>query len=177
MIKSGKFKQHPVKFVIGLGNPGNEYANTYHNVGMLFLDYLGGEGGWLEKDGFLYFKKPGLAFAKTNSFMNDSGTAVSLALKLFKFKIKETLIVHDDADLTLGTYKISFDRGAAGHRGVLSIMKICKSTGFWRLRIGIRNKADKNKKAGDIVLKKIGGKEDSLLRGVFQGAAQELGVV
>jgi len=85
--------------------------------------------------------------------MNESGKAVKEAVKYFRAKPEEILIIHDDSDIELGKYKISFGRGSAGHQGVESIIKSLGTKNFWRLRIGIRR--TKRKKAGEFVLKKI----------------------
>ncbi len=177
MIKTGKFKEHPIKFIVGLGNPGNEYQDTFHNVGMMFIGSVQKDAKWLKGDGVRYFKKSGLVFCQPDVFMNDSGIAFLKATRCFGLKIKETLVVHDDTDLAIGSYKFSFGRGAAGHKGVLSVMKVFKTPEFWRLRVGIRSDADKKKKAGDIVLKKINAKSSEAILTTFKKALDELGLL
>lgn len=142
-----------VKLVIGLGNPGKEYEKTYHNVGVLFIDYLVKSRAYCQ-------------LLKSDVYMNQSGNFVKAALKKYNFKPEEILIVHDDSDIELGKYKISFGRGSAGHRGVESIIKSIGIKNFWRLRIGIRK--EKKKKAADLVLKKINKKDLEIFEKVFQ---------
>lgn len=163
-----------VKLIIGLGNPGDEYEKTYHNVGFLYLDYLKRnipQISWQRsgKD-FEYFELGDFILVKPLTFMNDSGVAVKAAFKYFrtgeKIKAQEILIIHDDSDIELGKYKLSFGRGAAGHRGVLSIIGALKTNQFNRLRIGVRKKNSK-KKAVDLVLRKITPADWRLLRKTF----------
>jgi len=154
-----------IKLVVGLGNPGDKYKNTYHNVGFLFVDFLaenslGDELGempkWKSVKSFRYTKLGNLVLLKPTSFMNKSGIAVKEAVKYFDISPEQVLIVHDDSDLQFESYKLSFGRGSAGHRGVDSIFKILGSKDILRLRIGIRKNG---KKAEEFVLGKA-TKED-----------------
>jgi len=112
--------------------------------------------------------------------MNQSGNFVKAALKKYKIKPEEVLIVHDDSDIELGKYKISFGRGSAGHRGVESIIKSLGAKNFWRLRIGIRRRLTRTlrgltqTKAIDLVLKKINKKDLEVLEKVFQTIKDEI---
>jgi len=158
------------KLIIGLGNPDTKYQNTYHNVGFLFIDYFA-----------TYNLQPTTYnLLKSNVYMNQSGTFVRKALKKAGVKPEELLIVHDDSDLELGKYKLSFGRGAAGHHGIENIMATLKSKDFWRLRIGIRPLPAKalatagRPKAGTFVLKKILPAHKKLLNEVFKKSASEL---
>ncbi|MCL4404239.1 aminoacyl-tRNA hydrolase [Patescibacteria group bacterium] len=145
-----------VSLVVGLGNPGKDYERTYHNAGRLALAALAPETGWRARDKFRYVKDAGLTFASPETFMNESGDAVAAALKYFKLKPAELLVIHDDSDLPLGQWKLQFGRGSAGHRGVASIISRLKTEDFWRLRIGIRDASEKKRrKAGDFVLDRI----------------------
>ena len=164
-----------VKIIIGLGNPDKEYANTYHNAGALFIDYLlenrkskienqsASRRTKFKNGKYLnYLKNNEIILIKPKTFMNESGKAVLEAKKYFKAKPEEILIVHDDSDIEIGKYKISFDRGSAGHNGVESIIKSLKTKNFWRLRIGIRPQKSKQK-AEKFVLKKISKKDFNIL--------------
>ncbi|MEK7169212.1 MAG: aminoacyl-tRNA hydrolase [Patescibacteria group bacterium] len=152
---NGVFNPEKIKLIVGLGNPGSDYENTYHNAGFLALKYLSEnapETDWRQAKKFSYIKTSRFILVKPEEFMNESGNAVKEALKYFKSKKFELLLVHDDSDLESGKWKLSFGRGAAGHRGVESIIASVKSPDFWRARIGVRNRKGK---AGDFVLKKI----------------------
>ena len=170
-----------IKIIVGLGNPGEKYAATYHNAGILFIDYLIDkipakikiQKLKIKNSEFIKFNS--LIFAKPLIFMNESGKAVKAALDYFKLKPGEMLIAHDDSDIELGKYKISFARGSAGHKGIESIIKSLGTKNFWRLRIGIRNKKATGYrlqatrlKAGELVLKKIKKDDWITLQKVFE---------
>src|SRR3989344_7809417 len=150
-----------INLIIGLGNPNPEYANTYHNVGHLFIDHL------------LKIENLKLKIIKSEVYMNKSGSFVSKTLKKYNAQPEELLIVHDDSDIELGKYKLSFGRGSAGHHGIESIQTTLKTKDFWRLRIGIRpinpiGPVNRRPKAGDFVLKKISSENKKILEKVFQ---------
>ncbi len=189
---NNKFKY---RLIIGLGNPGAQYALTYHNVGQLAIDYLmetAAETMTLVQKGkqknFEYFKLANgdnLIFVKPLTFMNESGKAVAGCLKYFGAKPKEILVIHDDSDIKLGELKFSFGRGAAGHHGIESIIKNLKTNEFGRLRIGIRKTASSVKyqasrkkaglpaeayraKAGEMVLRKIAPADNPILKKIIK---------
>lgn len=130
------------KFIIGLGNPDKKYGNTYHNIGRLFVAYFVKNAKMKTANDFEYLKIGNTSFIRPLVFMNESGKAILAAMKYFKFKPAEMLVIHDDSDIELGKYKISLGRGSAGHRGVDSIIKALGTKEFTRLRIGIRPKAN-----------------------------------
>ncbi|PIR98391.1 MAG: aminoacyl-tRNA hydrolase [Candidatus Colwellbacteria bacterium CG10_big_fil_rev_8_21_14_0_10_41_28] len=140
--------------IIGLGNPGDKYKDTYHNVGFKYIDYLLSKNGLSLKKykTFEYVKTPDLILVKPTTYMNTSGLPIKEALKFFKIKPEKMLVVHDDSDIPFGEYKISFDRGDAGHNGIKSIINHLKTNTFNRLRIGIRKQKGK---ASDFVLKNM----------------------
>ncbi len=105
--------------------------------------------------------------------MNESGRAVRDALRYFKSKPDSLLVLQDDSDLPLGTWKSAFGRGTAGHHGVASIVQELKTNEFKRIRIGIR-KRDSKEKAGSFVLKPIRPTEQKSLENVFREIAQSL---
>ncbi len=148
------------KLVIGLGNPDPEYALTYHNVGHLFVNALMAAHPTTERK-----------MLTTDAYMNESGACVVQALKKYKLKPAELLVAHDDADIPIGSYKISFGRNAGGHRGVQNIIDHLRTNGFWRLRVGIRPRAErKRQKAEDLVLKKISPMDKKKIEAVFKQA-------
>lgn len=157
------------KLIVGLGNPGKKYENTYHNLGAMAVREAVGEGKELERPfsifknkPFEYLKENGLIFMKPTVFMNESGRSVSSAIKHFDIKPNELVVIHDDADLPLGDYKVEFGRGSAGHNGVASIIEAIGGNNFWRIRIGARPERKTSlieeafrEKAGDFVLDKM----------------------
>lgn len=159
--------------IIGLGNSGKEYADTYHNAGYLVVDFLTG-GAKLQASSskkFAYFKKEGDIFVKPAAFMNDSGEAVKDALQYFKIKPERCIVAHDDSDIELGKYKIAFQRGSAGHKGVESVIAHLGTNGFWRVRIGIRSRRGK---AGDFVLRPIIQGDRKILENAFREIKEKL---
>jgi len=157
------FNTSKIKVMIGLGNPDSKYQRTYHNAGYLFIDYL------VSRD----LAKPD-KLLKSDFFMNESGASVKKIMKKHGLKPEELLVAHDDSDIEIGRYKISFGRGSAGHKGVESIIKNLKTKKFWRLRIGARPMADlpaeftsRRRKAGEFVLKKISTEDKKTLEKVF----------
>ncbi|HID17444.1 TPA: peptidyl-tRNA hydrolase [Candidatus Bathyarchaeota archaeon] len=135
-----------MKLIVGLGNPGRKYRNTRHNVGHLFIDYFSRQEAPL----------PGAVKAlRTSAFMNDSGKEVKSLITNYTlsrqgrlnatdlcFPITNLLIVHDDMDLASGEFKFQLGRGAAGHKGVQSVIDELETRDFWRLRFGVGRPAD-----------------------------------
>lgn len=154
-----------IKLVVGLGNPGNEYENTRHNIGFIFIDVLAE---------YLNVSEVGLRLAKPQTFMNKSGTAVSALSKYYKAKSENILVIHDDIDILWGRYKFSFGRSSAGHQGVESIIKALKTKNFWRLRIGIQPTVKRHTSADKIILKKFTSAEIKTLNQTIKKAISEL---
>jgi PTH1 family peptidyl-tRNA hydrolase len=129
--------------VVGLGNPGNEYARTRHNLGFMAVDALHlkyGLSDWREKPKYLFAKaKAGprsIILAKPTTFMNLSGEAVLALKSLYKIPAENIVVIHDDLDLVPGRVKVKRGGGSAGHNGLKSIDgKI--GPDYWRVRIGI----------------------------------------
>ena len=117
--------------VVGLGNPGQEYALTRHNTGRMVAN-------------FLVDKVSGVKFLVPDTYMNKSGQAVSKVVKSKK-GARKLIVIYDDLDLPLGTLKISYNRSSGGHKGVESIIRALKTKEFIRIRIGIGKKADVEK--------------------------------
>ncbi|MCL4406260.1 MAG: aminoacyl-tRNA hydrolase [Patescibacteria group bacterium] len=160
------------KIIFGLGNPGTEYESTYHNAGRLFLDFLAKkiapENQWetAKKEGFEFLRADGMILIKSLGFMNESGQTARLALKRFDSGPENLVVVHDDSDIGLGSYKLSDDRGSAGHKGTQSIIDYLKTQSFLRIRIGVRPSNQKSQ-AGDFVLKTISKPNMLALKKVF----------
>lgn len=136
--------------VIGLGNPGEKFKNTRHNLGFEVVDLLArklgkrekGEGGsWDRQEKFKaeIIKADGLILIKPLTFMNLSGMAVSAVAQYFKIKPEEIIVIHDELDLPLGHIKIRTGGSDAGHHGIESVIKILGTEKFIRVRLGISN--------------------------------------
>src|SRR3989344_7362591 len=125
-----KDKRRPL-LVMGIGNPGETYARTYHNAGIMATEYFAsaslGKGStkFARPRGkhFEYAKDEGLIFAKSLTYMNESGKAALEALRFFKTKAPSLALVHDDSDLSLGSFKVERGRSSAGHRGVACVIQ------------------------------------------------------
>lgn len=163
------------KLLIGLGNPGPDYAKSYHNAGSFFIDLLSAGKKFKKADGFVYSKTNDVILIKLLSFMNESGTSVKQAIKYFKAPLAEILIIHDDSDLNMGEYKFATNRGSAGHNGIKSIMDVCKTNDINRLRLGVRFETPGNRlPAGDFVLKTMSKKDMTTLQNIADSLKEEL---
>ncbi len=155
---------------IGRRDPANGGTNSKFQIPRLRQGF----GGQANSKKFKFYKLGGKIFIKPLTFMNDSGKAVLAVIKYFKVRPEEILVIHDDSDIDLGGYKISFARGSAGHRGVQSIIESLGTKNFWRLRLGIRKKSRRKTKAADLVLKKINKDDFEILDKVFQKSETDL---
>ena len=129
--------------VVGLGNPGREYARNRHNVGYLVADELARRhgGNWRSKfSGQLAeIRLDGhkVALLKPETFMNESGRAVSAAARFYKLEPDEVLVIHDEGDFDLGRLELKVGGGLGGHNGLRSVAQHLKTQDFLRLRIGV----------------------------------------
>ena len=131
--------------VVGLGNPGEKYQNTRHNLGFMVVEKLAQEllptpeKVWEKKASLKaqVIKGEGFILAKPLVAMNAAGFAVKKLVDFYQFPPQFLVVVHDDLDLALGQIKVGRKRGAAGHRGVESVIEQLGSNDFWRLRLGI----------------------------------------
>lgn len=170
-------KSSHIKLIAGLGNPGARFENTYHNIGLLALDWLlknkfGAVSHPSQKVRklFEYRKIDDFVLLRPLIFMNEVGLAIDLAAQYFKITAANVLIIHDDSDIPLGQFKLSLDRGSAGHKGIESIIQRLGSKKFWRLRIGIRPAGFKGR-AEEFVLSKISGANRKKFAEVFEKIA------
>ena len=130
--------------LVGLGNPGDKYRETRHNIGFLFLDHLADRLGlsitdskWqaLYSKGVLWGET--VLLAKPQTYMNASGRAVAAMANFFKIPARNIIVVHDDLDLPVGRLKIVINRGAGGHNGIKSVIEALGTKEFCRIRAGI----------------------------------------
>ena len=129
--------------VVGLGNPGREYARNRHNVGHLVADELARRHGGSWKSKFsgqlaeIRLDGHKVALLKPETFMNESGRAVGDATRFYKLEPSEVLIVHDEGDFELGRLELKVGGGLSGHNGLRSIAQHLKTPDFLRLRVGV----------------------------------------
>lgn len=179
-----------MKLIVGLGNPGKKYEKTRHNCGFLTVQYFASanrfpEFAFAKKFNSLISQKDEIILVLPQTFMNESGRAVKKIKDFYKISPENILIIHDDIDLKLGAFKICQKRGAAGHKGVQSIIDALKTKNFIRCRIGIAclpashgrqisKLSSKKIKAEDFVLKKFSKKELAILEEVIKKIAEEI---
>ena len=151
-----------MKYIAALGNPGEEYKNTRHNVGRIVLEEFAKKNSFsdwvldnklkaLSSQGKIGKEKVHLIEPET--FMNKSGLSLQPIITSKK-KAENLIVIHDDLDLPFGKFKISFNKSSGGHRGVESIIKAIKTEAFMRIRVGISPSASSGK------LKKPKGEKD-----------------
>lgn len=171
---------------VGLGNPGGEYAKTRHNAGRVTLEAFRiahdfPEWGYKKTYDALVSKGEVLLqeilLVEPETYMNESGRSLVSLVKSAK-QAAQTVIFHDDIDLPLGTWKLSFDRGSGGQKGVESIMAVIKTKAFIRVRIGILPTTPTGKpkkpKGEDAVVKFVLGKWKPEETEVLEKVAKEV---
>lgn len=154
-----------VKLIIGLGNPGEEYLATRHNVGSAVVDRLERKGWQKSKSGLLLYSwfSPTVELVRTSTFMNKSGDAVKFIVSKDKVDPKNLYIVHDDLDIKLGDYKIQFGKGPKDHNGLNDIYDKLGTDQFWHVRVGIENRDEENKIPGEKYVLQDFSDEESLV--------------
>lgn len=162
-----------MKLMVGLGNPGEDYRHTRHNVGFRTVDRLAERLGVgvrkrecfaLTGDTHLDGRK--LILAKPQTYMNLSGRAVSALTAYYKLPPEELLVVCDDLDLPFGWLRLRRSGGSGGHRGLASVIEHLRTNAFPRLRIGI----GRGEEAVSYVLGRFGREEAPLLEKVLDAA-------
>jgi len=140
-----------MKIIIGLGNPGNEYVSTRHNIGFAFADII--KEKWLFPD-FEFNKKFNaeiskgsfngneIILVKPQTFMNLSGEAARAIMDFYKLAPEDILVIHDDLDIMIGKYKIATDSSSAGHNGIKDMIEKLGTQAFTRIRVGVGEEKD-----------------------------------
>lgn len=165
------------RLIVGLGNPGDTYRDTRHNVGFMVLDELARRLGtpFREEKRWhgLVGKFAGGYLLKPLTFMNDSGRSVQGLAHFHKAAPADTLVVYDDVDLPLGRLRFRLDGSAAGHNGIRSLINSLGTQDFPRLKVGIS--PQDGRPAGDRMVGHVLGKfrpeEQPALHTVIQRAA------
>ena len=148
--KKRKVTNNNIYLLVGLGNPGEKYESTRHNIGFSFLDSYSKQIQCPILDTkfdsyYGNFSKDGnkILLLKPQTFMNESGLAVKKAKNFFKINDENIIIIYDDLDLQVGQIKIKFSGGSGGHNGLNNIIEKIGSRDFWRLRVGIDKPQDR----------------------------------
>lgn len=164
-----------MKLIVGLGNIGKNYDNTRHNVGFYILDLLSknfdDKFTSVSKLKSLVLKTGNLVLIKPTTFMNLSGESVRAVVDFYKIEASDILVVHDDIDQPVGSFKLVESGGAGGHKGVLSIYQHLNITDqkIRRLKIGVAPEiySPSLHKAEDFVLQKFNKSEIELVGKVY----------
>ncbi len=172
-----------IKLVIGLGNPGQKYEQTRHNIGFLVMDRLAHTYGAQMANHLKWrahlAKVPSsnAMLMKPQTFMNESGQSVGAALRFYKWQPEQVLVVYDDVSLPFGALRFRMAGSAGGHNGIRSIIAHLGSDQFPRLKLGIGNAGqDEKTKAGASltghVLGKFSADEQNQLENTLATAAE-----
>ena len=164
------------KLIVGLGNPGNKYKRTRHNIGFRVIDELQKKEHFPnfkldKKFNGLISKKNQTNLLKPQTYMNKSGLSVAKFCHYYNIDTENVIVIHDDADFKLGKVKIDKNRSSGGHKGVQSIIDHLSTKNFWRVRFGI---GLEDTKAGDIALEKFTSKERDLVSKLIQKTNKEI---
>lgn len=175
-----------MKFIMGLGNPELSFAKTRHNVGFKFVNW------WADRSQkkFSFQKKLAADIAKLDTavllckpqtYMNKSGQAVQAVIKYFdnnsaSSDLRNLVVVLDDLDLALGSFKMQFGTGPKKHNGLLSIYSHLGTDQFWHLRVGIENRGQlRSKISGEqYVLQPFMQDEEATITGLFPKMHREI---
>ncbi len=168
-----------MKLIIGLGNPGKDYEYTRHNFGFLSLDSLANKynSTWKNHKASnslitdFKFKRERIILVKPQTFMNNSGSTVSILKKYYKLKLDDIIVIYDDIDLPFDKIRISKSKSAGGHNGVDSIIKYLKSKEFIRIRLGI---GPQKGKAESFVLKEFNKEQKNKLQNILDNSNLDL---
>ena len=131
----------PPRLIVGLGNPGAEYADNRHNVGFWFIDRLARDIKVTLLPQGKYHGHVGRCderwLLQPSTFMNRSGQAVGALARFYKIAPEEVLVIHDELDLPPGSIRLKKGGGNGGHNGLKDIQAHLSTPDFWRLRLGI----------------------------------------
>ncbi len=167
---------YTMKIVVGLGNPGKEYARTRHNVGWMVLDAVRGDDRarldfHFEKKWNADVAKTGdVVYCKPQTFMNRSGAAVRALMDFYKVELANVIVVYDDKDLPFGVVRLRSSGSSGGHNGVQSIIDLLGYTDFPRVRVGIASE-EMHGDAADYVLARFSKEQENMLPDVVTAAA------
>jgi len=168
--------------ITGLGNPGQEYAGTRHNIGYELAARLAGQSravwklekkfnarlAWLEQTG----RK--IILCQPQTFMNASGEAMGALVRFYQLPVERTLVVVDDADLPLGQIRLRSEGSSGGHHGLESVEQQLGTREYLRLRLGIGRREDDGRQISNYVLGRFAGAERPGVDEVLSRAGQQV---
>ncbi len=169
--------------IVGLGNPGAEYARTRHNAGFLVAERLGQEwrADWRQEDRFRARMARGQhagqrwILCQPQTFMNASGEAVAAVSGFYRVPPARVLVVVDDADLPLGTLRLRSEGSSGGHHGLESVERCLGTQAYPRLRLGIGRRTEDGRQITGYVLGRFSRDENAWLDAVLERAAAAAG--
>ncbi|GAB4170992.1 MAG: aminoacyl-tRNA hydrolase [Rickettsiaceae bacterium] len=156
--------------IVGLGNPGSEYARTRHNTGFFVLDLLASKhnASWQDKPKFsgqiasISMGPSEVILCKPETYMNLSGVSVQAVSSFYKIPPDQIIVIHDDIDLPLGKIGYKIGGGAGGHNGLKSIDKSI-GPNYHRIRMGLGRPEDQRYQVADFVLGKFTPTEEEII--------------
>ncbi len=152
-----------MRLIVGLGNPGNKYTNTRHNIGFVVADAL-------QKKNL-----PDGIIKKSDVFMNDSGSFTLSQCTKYKIQPSDLFIIHDDLDIKLGEYKIQLGHSPKDHNGTKSIDESLGTDQYWHVKMGIDNRPLDARPMGiEYVLQNFNDEERTIMDRVVKEAVSEL---
>lgn len=166
-----------MKAIFGLGNPGEKYRKTRHNIGFRIVEEFASKNNF---PNFKLLKRFNAEISekvlggeknllvKPQTFMNLSGKSVKSLTNFYHLPTTNSYLIHDDIDLPLGKIRIAISRGGAGHRGVESTIKELGTKNFVRLRIGIQPGTGKPRNVERFVLQKFNNEEEKIVKNVIK---------
>ncbi len=172
-----------MKLIAGLGNPGIEYRDTRHNIGFLTVEQFCTRANislqrkkfnCLFGSAFIDMYKVIAVLPLT--YMNRSGKPIQSIISYYNISISDLIVIHDDMDLELGTFKIKTSGGTAGHKGVDSIIRILNSNNFIRIRVGI-GKPVNDIRPADYVLARFDKNEKKILKEVIENIEDCINII
>ncbi len=171
-----------IYLIAGLGNPGDEYARTRHNVGFMVLERLGNlwSAQWVFEKAFcakianVRIQDRRVLLCCPQTYMNLSGRAISAVVNYYHIELENLLVVTDDADLPLGYLRLRASGGTAGHHGLESIERLLGTQAYPRLRVGIGRQSDSQRDITDYVLGEFTPEEFKILDLVLDQAVKQI---
>lgn len=170
-----------MRLIVGLGNVGEKYEKTRHNVGFIVIDELAKDianSHWSNVERFkslMIDNRDYVILSKPQTMMNSSGEAVSSIKNYYKIDENKIYVIHDDLDIKLGEYKIQKGKGPKEHKGLISIDEQLGSKDYWHVRVGVDNRSGEERIPGeDFVLMNFTDSDITILDGVIGKVVGEL---
>lgn len=167
-----------MRIIFGLGNPGNLYIHTRHNIGYMVVDRLARRleikprrsWRWYGYVGKVQYQKEEAILVKPTTFMNNSGICIEKFYRHYKLDTRDLLIIYDDIDIELGKMLFRIKGSSAGHKGMYSIIEKLQTEKIPRLRIGIGRPKNKEEDIKDFVLSPFSKEEEVIIEHVIEKA-------